>query len=58
METIKPKIFNIFGEKSINESLSLIIKELESADFFKFAVPKDYIFLPLFEEKTAGRKKH
>ena len=51
METIKPKIFNIFGEKSINESLSLIIKELESADFFKFAVPKDYIFLPLFEEK-------
>ncbi len=51
MENIKPKIFNIFGEKAINESLPLIMKELESADFFKFAVPKDYIFLPLFEEK-------
>ena len=51
MENIKPKIFNIFGEKAINESLPLIMKELKSADFFKFAVPKDYIFLPLFEEK-------
>lgn len=51
MENIKPKIFNIFGEKAINESLPLIMKELESADFFKFAVPKDYISLPLFEEK-------
>ena len=51
METIKPKIFNIFGEKAISELLSLIMKELESSDFFKFTVPKDYIFLPLLEEK-------
>ncbi|RZD14051.1 MAG: glycosyltransferase [Candidatus Acidulodesulfobacterium ferriphilum] len=51
MENIKLKIFNIFGDKAINESVSLIIKELETADFFKFAVPKDYIFLPLLEEK-------
>ncbi len=51
MDNIKPKIFNIFGEKALNESLSVIIKELESSDFFKFAVPKDYIFLPLLEEK-------
>ncbi len=51
MENIKPKIFNIFGEKAINESLPLIMKKLESSDFFKFAIPKDYIFLPLFEEK-------
>jgi GT2 family glycosyltransferase len=51
MDNIKTKIFNIFGEKALNESLSVIIKELESSVFFKFAVPKDYIFLPLFEEK-------
>ena len=51
MHNIKPKIFNIFGEKAINESLAVIIKELESSDFFKFIVPKDYIFLPLLEEK-------
>ena len=51
MENIKPKIFNVFGEKAINESLSLIIKELELSDFFKFTVSKDYIFLPLLEEK-------
>ena len=51
MKNIKPKILNIFGEKAVNESLAFIIKELESSDFFKFIVPKDYIFLPLLEEK-------
>ena len=51
MGDIKPKIFNIFGEKAVNESFALIIKEQESSDFFKFTVPKDYIFLPLLEEK-------
>jgi GT2 family glycosyltransferase len=51
MDNIKTKTFNIFGEKALNESLSVIIKETESSDFFKFAVPKDYIFLPLLEEK-------
>ncbi|MHB1601415.1 MAG: glycosyltransferase family 2 protein, partial [bacterium] len=45
------KLLYIFGEEAVNESIIKIVEEVNSEVVFSFRVPKDYIYLPLLEEK-------